>query len=682
MFSQNHYRRRRVIATISNTATAATVSSSSSSTHPHRKRDEDHHTWTDPVNDVSYKYRFLQGNPTLVSRSTPVLESRSNSCGNECSAEDASSTNLGIILGTTIPFCLAAIVLYFLHRRHMKRVRAEELEDARDSLDYGSELPLPAPPKPLIPSRSSTPVSFASSPTLNDKASSASMDSDAKSNSRRHRGQESLGANTYLTPNMHLGDSQLTRESMYSLARSIHSQDDDNRYRLSALNLPAIADPSYHPPNMYMHRNDSQPSLSSPSLGAGSWNSPQIGAGSDGFEENDRQGLLHSPISSNGSVIGLPTLTAPSKALLSPQALGEVVPNGSWMENQYFSSRPSSPSKSAVESLQNPRLEMHEVPLTPSMGTVPKIEVARASVYDPVDYPRDEDGDYSFEQADEAVLTAQPTSAFSPASVSAENDAEDELSFDEGEENRMSVQALELVKPMTEQNKLLRHESMMEDPQEKAKRVHSVYREYFDDSKSMKSPPLPPMPAQYAQYTNSHRSSPRSTPRTQSPAPSAPPKVLEPLRMLPTPHQLAQSVEVDGSIGFAAPKRGMPSPNPSHASSTSVASSSENLAQQRAHNPLTNSYANLRSIPSPHLLRNSASFTSLDFAPPQKWGTGGEDGYGSDRGSEVGSVRSERMERGLVGVKLGAGRVSRLPGDLVFEKGKMGDVLRPDWELK
>ncbi|KYK61741.1 hypothetical protein DCS_02884 [Drechmeria coniospora] len=105
-----------------------------------------------------------------------------------------------------------------------------------------------------------------------------------------------------------------------------------------------------------------------------------------------------------------------------------------------------------------------------------------------------------------------------------------------------------------------------------------------------------------------------------------------------------------------------------------------------AASPLVTSYDDLAVLPSPHLLRKSATFTNLDFAPPKKF-------RDADTMSDAGSIRSERSNRSnrsnrsgvsavqLGAIRSGAGRVSRLPGDTVFTAAAMNNQLKPQWDM-
>ena len=82
-----------------------------------------------------------------------------------------------------------------------------------------------------------------------------------------------------------------------------------------------------------------------------------------------------------------------------------------------------------------------------------------------------------------------------------------------------------------------------------------------------------------------------------------------------------------------------------------------------------------------HLLRKSATFTGLDFAPPRKFKE-------NDNMSDAGSIRSNRSGRSGISaaqqhaIRTGAGRVSRLPGDTVFTQAALSNKLKPSWGMR
>ena len=84
------------------------------------------------------------------------------------------------------------------------------------------------------------------------------------------------------------------------------------------------------------------------------------------------------------------------------------------------------------------------------------------------------------------------------------------------------------------------------------------------------------------------------------------------------------------------------------------------------------------SCKSRHLLRKSGTFTGLDFAPPKKF-------RDPEVASDAGSIRSNKSgmsQAQLQAIRSGAGRVSRLPGDVVFTPAAMDDQLKPQWNVR
>lgn len=77
------------------------------------------------------------------------------------------------------------------------------------------------------------------------------------------------------------------------------------------------------------------------------------------------------------------------------------------------------------------------------------------------------------------------------------------------------------------------------------------------------------------------------------------------------------------------------------------------------------------------MMRKSGTFTGLDFAPPKKF-------KDPDSMSDAGSIRSNRsgMSRANeFAIRSGAGRVSRLPGDIIFSQAAMNESLKPTMNM-
>lgn len=78
------------------------------------------------------------------------------------------------------------------------------------------------------------------------------------------------------------------------------------------------------------------------------------------------------------------------------------------------------------------------------------------------------------------------------------------------------------------------------------------------------------------------------------------------------------------------------------------------------------------------MMRKSSTFTGLDFLPPKKF-------QDHDNNSDAGSIRSNRSGMSSTAqsaVRMGAGRVSKLPGDTVFTQQALSNELKPQWGMR
>ncbi|KAH0356985.1 hypothetical protein KCU81_g761, partial [Aureobasidium melanogenum] len=250
-----------------------------------------------------------------------------------------------------------------------------------------------------------------------------------------------------------------------------------------------------------------------------------------------------------------------------------------------------------------------------------------------------------------------------------------------------------------------------DNPEQRANRIRSFYKEYFDESK-----PNPQGQYQneyeadiYADYSAYMYEAPQapfaqpmarramtppprvgggrvrsntsfgSTGHIANPAfrrpPQQPKKQLPPpiaLHNLPTPSALTDDMTFTPTL-FAPPvtyrdrQAGRTPDSPSRPYSPAV----------RAFTPLATSFDDLAVIPSAHALRKSSTFTALDFAPPPRFRNEGT-------ASDSGSIRSNRSGISNVqqnAIRAGAYRVSRLPGDMVGTQSDLNAALKPAWDM-
>lgn len=289
-------------------------------------------------------------------------------------------------------------------------------------------------------------------------------------------------------------------------------------------------------------------------------------------------------------------------------------------------------------------------------------------------------------------------------------------------------------------------EDPADNPEQRANRIRSFYKEYFDESKRettyyedygpefyddggyaydpvtgdyYDATPPPPMPYAEPMGRRAMTPPPRAPPRFQGAARHmatnsagygfAPPRAFSsasgafgsgprafssasgqmpgprgprrpmpppaPLQVLPTPHMLKDdSYMLANEFAPARNFRDQASGRPD----TPTGGMRPYSPGMRAHTPLATAFDELSVIPSPHALRKSGTFTSLDFAPPPRFKNEGP-------ASDAGSIRSNRTGISNVhmnNVRMGNYRVSRLPPDMVGTKDDLMVSLKPDWDMK
>ncbi|KAK8086316.1 hypothetical protein PG994_001290 [Apiospora phragmitis] len=279
-----------------------------------------------------------------------------------------------------------------------------------------------------------------------------------------------------------------------------------------------------------------------------------------------------------------------------------------------------------------------------------------------------------------------------------------------------------------------------DDPEARANRIRSFYKEYFEESKEER-PPVPQLPqAQRAQYVEDYdtgymgdaafydpdsnafvmpyaepvtRRAMTPPPSNRRPMPGGPnqrgpggphgsfgpgpapatwfvglrsdgssrpqeaPSPPSALSTLPTPAKLRDDTFlISNPIDFAPP--------PTFKDQAAGRSQSP-LGERRPYqlaipiaSPVASAFDEMAALPSPHVLRKSSTFTGLDFAPPKRF-------KDPENMSDAGSVRSMGSgisSRANSAIRGGAGRVSRLPGDEVFTSAAMGNELKPKWGMR
>lgn len=257
-----------------------------------------------------------------------------------------------------------------------------------------------------------------------------------------------------------------------------------------------------------------------------------------------------------------------------------------------------------------------------------------------------------------------------------------------------------------------------ENPEQRANRIRSFYKEYFDESgkAGFNRQSYFDGSEQYEQYDDfdygyyeaahsrgpsfrsdgrhrafshgAHGYYPPAGPRAFSsmsgrvgPRPRMPPKKKmpppKPLLVLPTPHKLKDDDFLPNAIDFAPPQVFK---NQRAGTPDSLRGGLRPYSPGvRPHVPLTSAFDDLAVVPSPHALRKSGTFTALDFAPPKRFKEPG------DSMSDSGSIRSNRSNISrlhLNNIRNGAYRVSRIPKDVAGTRDDMYAALRPKWDMR
>ncbi|KAL2359053.1 hypothetical protein RJZ56_008114 [Blastomyces dermatitidis] len=170
--------------------------------------------------------------PTLLLKRAPAADSTSaaatpiKSCGPDdttgvCERPSSlSSTTLPIVLGVVIPLVTAIVVLLILHRRHVRKLRFEDANDKHKSLDFGLDI-VPSGNKKGRHGRKGgmemTTTDTAEKPTGRNRGLSLDI----------------TMTSPYLLP-PGLNGSQ---DSLHSLSRAAHA--DDDKYRTAAAFSPS-----------------------------------------------------------------------------------------------------------------------------------------------------------------------------------------------------------------------------------------------------------------------------------------------------------------------------------------------------------------------------------------------------------------------------------------------------------
>lgn len=715
----------------------------------------------------------LSGEPavSLLRRS---VDTSSNSCEEgDTSArceKPTSSNTLAIALGAIIPICAAIIVLYILHRRNIRRRRIEDENDRHKSLDFGMG------------------ESHSSKAGKKEAASPEMSINEAAEIIRRNRGMSLDMGSPYLLPAT-LQSSRESLQSMSRTAHDVGDpyrpvafvRGGDNtslHSKPGALDTGSMRTTSTTPSDMNAHllkhaqpvarsspvrclsptstsrksppppRNDSRgPPASPPSP------YPQLPA--DAMVNDGGLAVPSSDASQRDSYFDnhardmrksnayLAAFLRPAGASPRPEAMGSnahLYPEEHLAADENKQGMASEaplpvPPKSALRKVPALSLAVDQTlfeqaaddrhgsngnghPLGPANSSLPLLQLSDLSTDLPGCQPP-----LLHEQMHIGPQVTVSSAPDRESYVRRSVDGQDQYLLAGPEPNLLGYNSNRVSMGF----RPLPPEDPTDNPEQRANRIRSFYKEYFDEANRGHNMPYLEQPNPYQDYSQHHEGAyplPRAPfaepvtrramtppPRTASRPPGMPghahggstsygmarPRAAStasgrtgghrhppaqplpppaPLLTLPTPHRLKEDSHIYAPLDFAPPTsfRDRQAGRPD----SPLGAPRPYSPAVRAHVPLASPFDDLNVIPSPHVLRKSSTFTALDFAPPPRF-------RGADTASDAGSIRSNRS--GISAVQLhtiraGAHRVSRIPKDLSGTKNEMDRQLRPTWDMR
>ncbi|KAG4031930.1 hypothetical protein MFRU_008g02810 [Monilinia fructicola] len=638
--------------------------------------------------------RVLMGRDSTSSSSSSSSTCAPNDTSAACEKPISNSMyTLPVILGVVIPVVGAIILFTILQRRYVKKSREEDANDPTKNMDFGMGR---------------------ISRTAGGESSTTNFD-DEKGGRTRQMSLDLGGKSPYLLP----PELQNSRESLHSLSRTIHQNEDPYRPVHEAVGNRATSMRPKQPRN----GSSIMTGTTAPSNDAGS---------------TDGQGLL-----SNAAAMS--RTTPPSTGFIPPPRTNSIPTVNLPAELE----QPGSPQNGARKGLPG-SLIISELPAT-STGSSndskpattrkappPAINTQTTTPRPvPQEQPRPRNSEIS-DYGDGIEVT--PPSPVRPITNNKANRYSMDVPPEEFAQAGLGAPGFD-AKRLSMGFRPLPPDApadATEDPETRANRIRSFYKEYFDDSKpapqgqyledyeanypgpgdstyfdpatnsfvlpysepitrrAMTPPPraprfqgAPPRSMHGSMGGSSMRGPPRMPynegPRASSsasqrgPMPS-PRKNLpppEPLNSLPTPSKLKDdSLALLNTLDFA----------PELTVRDRVAGRSESPFGERrpyspaipAFAPIVGAYDELAAMPSPHMLRKSGTFTSLDFAPPRRF-------KDPESMSDAGSIRSNKSGISSLqanAIRNGAYRVSKIPQDIVFTKDDLATTLKPEWGMR
>ncbi|MCJ1461712.1 hypothetical protein MMC07_000310 [Pseudocyphellaria aurata] len=674
---------------------------------------------------------------------------------------DSNNITIPVVLGIVIPLVAAIVIFFLLHRRHVKKLRLEDANDPHKSLDFGMD---------------TSNIQTAGKKNGNKDNSEAPMvDLGVEKSLRRERGMSiDMGSPYLLPPGL-----QSSRESLHSLSRTVHNNGDD-RYR-PATTLISDESSTHTYPKAQGMTDDSSSYTGSGISGRGYGNDSMnqtLLANAQSMSRSVPPTQL-SPLMDKSNIPEIRTSETesqvtrkPSPAIETVSSLSPVAPldtRDSYMgkesadlrksnnylghlihsrepstdkptEPQISASRKTAVGSSLASTLQHTASRKSpppEISTTSEASRPPRKQSLKAPT-EPIYQGKflDNANDYA-----EAFSVTPPS--LTPGSKEFQHNHMHKLDPDAKTlQDEYTLGGPETpvlgydVRRLSMGFRPLPPDDPTDNPEQRANRIRSFYKEYFDDSRA--GPAQAPAATYVEDYDQGYlgdgavfdptsgkflvaqpQFSEPFTRRAMTPPPRAPPRFQGPPRhhatlsggrfVQPGSRAFSSASGHFGPSGRGSPRKALPPPGPlrvlpsphllkedSFALPIDFAPPNSYKDRQAgrpesprggmrpfspmlpAHLPLASSFDDLSVMPSPHLLRKSGTFTGLDFAPPPRFKS-------NETASDAGSIRSNRSAMSaqqLQNIRAGAYRVSRIPKDVVGMKHEINDSLKPQWDMR
>lgn len=559
--------------------------------------------------------------PTVVKRepedATTSSAFETKSCGPNDSrpvcekpVSGSSITTVPIVLGVVIPLTVAMVIFIILHRRHVRKLRSEDANDRHKSLDFGlGDVPSPGRKRGMLDKEGKGVPEMSLADTEKTLGHGRGMSMDLN-----------MSSPYLLPPELHE-----SRESLHSMSRTINSGDDKYRpattfipnggtaSREDSINRAADDSSSYtastrrvfgdreNDPNQSLLRHAQRMSHSTPPTrrtsvtSAGSGPVPQ-----DSDQINRFPRKLASPTPQNETLA--PASAAQNRDSYHSDISKDGRTAGLRKSNDYLGAFIRTGGLAAVEMKASQGMPS-ATPLPPYDET--SVKVDETSIAHPPKVDTDpEPLNFDFPTLEQPIPTIETDGPEAPThaeeesqTTNCENPPIEQYEQDFGYDVRRLTMGVRPLPP----------DDPSEDPEERATRIRSFYKEYFDDAKpgpvySQKDYQIGPRHFNHdgPMYTES------SDHLAKRGAPYAQPMAR---RAMTPPPRGASSSQGPGRMPASTSAGQFVQAGPRAYSSASV----QIPLRKKLPAP-----APLQLLPTPHMLKDD-SIIPIDFAPPSSF---------------------------------------------------------------